>query len=102
MHGWILKHNQPVRPTHAELEAYPEWKQFGTEQASHPPMNGWLAAPIVDRSGTNWGLLQASDKYEGDFTEADERHFVQLAQLVSATLESLWETRNLRKRQNQA
>jgi GAF domain-containing protein len=97
IHAWLLRHNQPVRLTQAELEAHPEWKGFGTEAGKHPPMRGWLAAPLIDRNGTNWGLLQASDKYEGDFSAADERHFVQLAQLVSTALEALWEVRNLRK-----
>ncbi|MBD2464454.1 GAF domain-containing protein [Oscillatoria sp. FACHB-1407] len=97
-HGWLLRHNQPVRMTQAELEAHPEWKGFGGEAGKHPPMRGWLAAPIIGRDGTNWGLLQLSDKYEGDFTEEDEKHFLKFTELVSATLEALWEVRNLRKK----
>lgn len=96
-HGWLLRHNKPVRMTQAELEAHPEWKGFGTEAGKHPPMRGWLAAPIVGRDRTNWRLLQLSDKYEGDFTEADEKHFIEFAELVSATLEALWDVRNLQK-----
>lgn len=96
-HGWLLRHNKPVRMTQAELEAHPEWKGFGTEVGKHPPMRGWLAAPIVGQDGTNWGLLQLSDKYEGDFTEEDEKQLIQFAALVSATLEALWDVRNLRK-----
>jgi GAF domain-containing protein len=96
-HGWLLRHNQPVRLTQAELEAHPEWKGFGVEAGKHPPMNGWLAAPIVGQDGTNWGLLQLSDKYEGDFNEEDEKQFIQFAALISATLEALWDVRNLRK-----
>jgi GAF domain-containing protein len=98
-HGWLLRHNKPVRMTQAELEAHPEWKAFGTEADKHPPMRGWLAAPLVGRDGTNWGLLQLSDKYEGDFTEEDEKHFIMFAELVSETLEALWDVRNLRKSQ---
>jgi GAF domain-containing protein len=96
-HGWLLRHNQPVRMTQAELEAHPEWKGFGNEAGKHPPMRGWLAAPIVGQDGTNWGLLQLSDKYEGEFTEEDEQHFISFAKLVSETLEALWDVRNLRK-----
>lgn len=87
----------PVRMTQAELEAHPEWKGFGTEAGKHPPMRGWLSAPIVGRDGTNWGLLQLSDKYEGEFTEEDEKHFISFAELVSETLEALWNVRNLQK-----
>jgi hypothetical protein len=60
-------------------------------------MRGWLSALIVGRDGTNWGLLQLSDKYEGEFTEADEKHFISFTELVSETLEALWDVRNLRK-----
>lgn len=97
IHGWMLKHNKPVRLTQAELEAHPEWKNFGNENGKHPPMRGWLAAPIKGKDGTNWGLLQLSDKYEGEFSEADEAHFVQFAGLVSAALEALWDVRNMEK-----
>jgi hypothetical protein len=37
-HGWLLRHNQPVRMTQAELKAHPEWKGFGDEAGRHPPM----------------------------------------------------------------
>jgi GAF domain-containing protein len=98
IHAWLLQHNQPVRMTQAELEAHPAWAGFGIEAGKHPPMRGWLAAPIVDRNGINWGLLQLSDKYEGEFTEEDEKNFVAFAQLISAALEAHWEVRNLKKR----
>ncbi|MBW4438309.1 MAG: GAF domain-containing protein [Pleurocapsa minor GSE-CHR-MK-17-07R] len=101
-HAWLLEHNQTVRFTQAELEAHPAWMNFGTESAAHPPMRGWMATPLVDRDGRNWGLFQLSDKYEGDFTEADEAHFVMLAQLVAIALESLWEVRNLQKAAREA
>lgn len=97
IHGWLLKHNQPMRMTQSELEAHPEWKGFGEEADKHPPMRGWLAAPIVGTDGTNWGALQLSDKYEGEFTEEDEKNFLHFTELVSESLEALWNVRNLRK-----
>ncbi len=100
-HAWFLRHNQPIRLTQAELEAHPEWLNFGTESSVHPPMRGWMAAPLIDRQGTNWGLFQLSDRYEGDFTEDDEAHFIMLAQLVSSALEALWDVRNLQKQLQQ-
>ena len=96
-HGWLLEQQGCVRLTQAELEAHPHGKNFGTEAGKHPPMRGWLAVPIRDRAGVTWGLLQLSDRYEGDFTEEDERRFVQLAALVAEALEALWRVRNLRK-----
>lgn len=97
IHAWMLEYNKPIRLTQAELEAHPAWRGFGDEAGKHPPMRGWLAAPIVDRNGTNWGLLQLSDKYEGDFTAEDEQQFVAFADLVSTHLEALWDLRNARK-----
>jgi GAF domain-containing protein len=96
-HGWILRAPQVVRLTQAELEAHPEWRGFGTEAARHPPMRGWLAAPLRDRAGTVWGLVQLSDRIEGDFTTEDEVEFLRLVALLEQTLEALWEVRNLRK-----
>jgi hypothetical protein len=97
IHGWLLRHNHPVRLTQAELEAHAEWRGFGTEAGAHPPMRGWLAAPIIDRAGKNWGLLQLSDRYEGEFTAEDEANLVRLTALVSDALGALWELRNVRK-----
>jgi GAF domain-containing protein len=96
-HGWLLRHNQPVRMTQAELEAHPEWKGFGDEAGKHPPMRGWMSAPIVGKDGRNWGLLQLSDKYEGEFTAEDEQRFIDFAQLVTIALEALWNVRDLKK-----
>lgn len=97
IHNWLLIHNQPVRMTQAELETHPEWRNFGHQSATHPPMRGWLAAPLVDRKGKNWGLFQLSDKYEGEFTAVDEQHFIKLTELTSQALEALWDKRNLEK-----
>jgi len=97
IHGWLITHNQPVRLTQAELEAHPEYKGFGTEAGKHPPMRGWLTVPICDSTGRNWGLLQLSDKYEGDFTAQDEANLVRFAGLLSRSLEALWELRQLRQ-----
>ena len=88
-HAWFLEHNAPVRLTQAELEVHPAWIGFGGEADNHPPMRGWLAAPIRDERGKNWGLLQLSDRYEGDFTEENERHLVMLAELASSSLAAL-------------
>jgi len=40
-----------VRFTQAELDAHPAWKGFGIEASKHPPMRGWMAAPIVGKMG---------------------------------------------------
>jgi signal transduction histidine kinase/DNA-binding response OmpR family regulator len=51
-------------------------------------LRGWMAAPLTSRDGRNLGLIQLSDKYEGEFTEQDEAVLVQLAQMVSVAIEN--------------
>lgn len=80
--------NRSIRMTQSELEAHPRWRGFGKEAENHPPLRGWLAAPLVGRDGRNIGLIQLSDKYEGEFTEADEAILVQLAQMASVAVEN--------------
>src|SRR5215469_14206706 len=89
IHAYITKTNRPLRLTQAELEAHTEWRNFGTEQGKHPPMRGWVAIPLIGSDGRNYGLIQVSDRYEGEFTEADEQHLAQLAQLTSTALDAL-------------
>ncbi|WNG32584.1 PAS domain-containing protein [Archangium violaceum] len=88
IYALVCRTNQPLRMTQAQLEAHPMWKGFGRHAATHPPMRGWLAVPLVGRDGKNLGLIQLSDKLEGDFTEEDELIVVQLAQLASVAVEN--------------
>ncbi|THF67706.1 GAF domain-containing protein [Deinococcus sp. Arct2-2] len=97
LHGWLLREPQTLRLTQGELEAHPQWRNFGTEAGHHPPLRGWLATPIQGQDGTVWGLLQLSDKMEGDFDAADTAHLEQLAEVVSTALDALWAVRNLQK-----
>lgn len=89
IHAYLLQINQPIRLTQHDLEAHPAWKNFGIENERHPPMRGWLAVPLIGSDGRNYGLLQVSDRYEGDFTEQDEANMVRLAKLTSQALDAL-------------
>jgi PAS domain S-box-containing protein len=84
----VCEENRTLRFTQDELEAHPAWRGFGTERAEHPPMRGWLAVPLVSSADENLGLIQLSDRYEGDFTEEDEAIVTQLARLASAVIEN--------------
>jgi signal transduction histidine kinase len=81
IYAQVCSHNRIMRLTQQELEAHPDWKGFGAHAARHPVMRGWLAVPLIDRKGKNIGLIQASDKFDGDFTEQDEAILVQLASI---------------------
>jgi signal transduction histidine kinase len=87
MYALVCADNDVVRFTHDQLVSHPSWRDFGDERHHHPPMRGWLAAPLVDSDGRNLGILQLSDRYEGEFTETDEALLVQLAQLASIAVE---------------
>ncbi len=84
----VCEMSRPLRMTQPELEAHPAWRGFGKAAGKHPPMRGWLAAPLTGRHGSNIGLIQLSDKYEGDFTEEDEAVLVQLAQMASIAIQN--------------
>ncbi|VXB45920.1 putative Histidine kinase [Massilia sp. 9I] len=84
----VCRTNTPMRLTQAELEAHPAWKGFGAHAAAHPAMRGWLAVPLINRKGGNIGLIQVSDKVDGDFTEQDEAILVQLASIAANGFEN--------------
>ncbi len=94
IHAEITRTSQPMRFTQAELEAHPAWKGFGDELSKHPPMRGWLAVPFFAPDGSNYGLLQVSDRYEGDFSAEDEACLTRLAALASTALDALAELRD--------
>ncbi|WP_437732793.1 PAS domain S-box protein [Sorangium sp. So ce1335] len=87
-HTLACKLNRPLRMTQAELEAHPAWRGSGGEASRRPPLRGWLAAPLIARDGSNIGLIQLSDKIEGEFTGDDESILMQLAQLASVAIEN--------------
>lgn len=89
IHALAHQVDRPIRLTDEELRAHPAWRNFGNEVAEHPPMRGWLAAPLIGSDGANYGFIQASDRLEGEFTDQDEANLVRLAQLTSAALDAL-------------
>ena len=89
--GLILDEPRCMRMTDAEVQAHPRLRQFSglkDEQGlEHPPMLGWLAVPILRRTGAPVGVLQLSDRFEGEFTERDQELLVGVARLIAATFE---------------
>jgi PAS domain S-box-containing protein len=85
----VCADNAPMRLTQAELEAHPAWRGFGAARDRHPPMRGWLAVPLIGQDGRNLGLMQLSDRYDGEFDERDEALLLQLARTVSISVENV-------------
>jgi PAS domain S-box-containing protein len=83
----VCETNRAVRMTQAELETHPRWT--AADRQRQLPMRGWLAVPLTGRNGENIGLLQLSDKYEGEFTLEDEYVAIELAQLASIAIENV-------------
>jgi PAS domain S-box-containing protein len=83
----VCETNRPVRLTQAELEAHPRWRGLGADTNRHPPLRGWLAVPLVGADGRNMGVLQLSDKYEGEFSARDVYVASEMAHLATAALE---------------
>ncbi len=80
--------HQPMRLTEAELRAHPLWSGLTEQSDKHPPLRGWLAVPLTGHSGESIGLLQLTDKYEGDFTIEDQYVSTELAQLATIAIEN--------------
>lgn len=85
----VCEANLPMRLTQAELQAHPRWRMPAEWGHTRPPMRGWLAIPLKSRSGENVGLLEFSDKCEGEFTQQDQYVMEQLAQIASAAIENV-------------
>jgi len=96
----VCQLNRPMRLGQAELEGHPAWRGFGKAADRHPPMRGWLAAPFIGRGGRNVGVVQLSDKYEGDFTEKDEVALTHLVRLASLRIENLRQSARANRRRS--
>ncbi|MEX0873262.1 MAG: ATP-binding protein [Aquisalimonadaceae bacterium] len=81
--------NHPVYMTQSQLETHPAWKKLADASNAGPPMRGWLAVPVLGQDGSKIGLIQLSDKQEGDFNENDASEALQLASVTGAVIENL-------------
>jgi signal transduction histidine kinase/DNA-binding response OmpR family regulator len=80
---------EPVRMTQAELADDPRYAQAKVMDPPRAPMRGWLAAPLLGRGNVELGVIQLSDKRDGeDFNDNDERMLAQLAQLGAVAIEN--------------
>jgi signal transduction histidine kinase len=90
--GLVVRQKQAVRMSATEVMSHPLWRNFSdlrdARGLEHPPMRGWLAAPVLRSNGELLGVLQFSDKCDGtEFTEDDLSLLIGLANLVFPTFE---------------
>jgi signal transduction histidine kinase/DNA-binding response OmpR family regulator len=83
-----LAMERPLRMSQRELEAHPAWRNLKGNVEWRLPLRGWLSAPLRGQDGRTMGLLQVSDRRQGDFTEEDESLLVHLSQVASIAIEN--------------
>lgn len=93
----LARAGHAMRLSQAEVERIAVWQEspdpmrIGLPHVAvlpSPPMRGWLAAPLTSRDGHNMGVIQLTDRYDGEFTNDDEAILVQLAQMASIALDN--------------
>ncbi|MCC6551831.1 MAG: response regulator [Polyangiaceae bacterium] len=78
--GWLTA--DPAR----QRDSHPDgWL---TADPARPPRRSRLTAPLTEGDGRMMGLIELSDKIEGDFSDDDEALLVQLAQLGSIAIQN--------------
>ncbi len=90
--GVVVQQKHAMRMTQEELVSHPMWKQFSDMKdkrgLEHPPMRGWLAAPMLRPTGEVLGVIQLSDKLDdAEFTSEDLDRLIQLTYTVLPTFE---------------
>ena len=89
--GLVVKNHAAVRMTEGELYSHPQFRNFSglktAQGLEHPPMPGWLAAPVLRKGGGLLGVIQLSDKFEEEFTEDDLEQLTKLATLYAPIFE---------------
>jgi serine phosphatase RsbU (regulator of sigma subunit)/CheY-like chemotaxis protein len=85
----VLERDGPVRMTRKEVQATLSTRGLhDVASGGHPMLEGWLAVPLLGRTGRRLGLIQVADKDSADFTESDEVVLLQLAQLAAVAIEN--------------
>lgn len=101
----VIEKKAPIRMTQDELVSHNRWKNFSRLKSNrgleHPPLRGWLAVPILRQSGEFMGVLQLSDKYDGDFTLEDEDLLYRLANVAFHLFELQYVNHELQDRTEQ-
>jgi CheY-like chemotaxis protein len=88
LYARVVDRTEPVGMSKQEIAEILAQQDIGPMVVRHPMLEGWLAAPLIGRSGAALGLLQVADKVDGEFTEQDRLVLVQLAQLAAVAIEN--------------
>lgn len=81
--------NETVRLTHEQLQSHAKWPSIKDKIEFPLSFRGLLPTPILGPLGETLGVIQLSDKEEGDFDEEDEAILDQLAQMAAVAIENV-------------
>jgi PAS domain S-box-containing protein len=77
--------NQPMRLSSRAKNAG-QWRPMMNSETAQ---RGWLAAPLLTRDGRNLGLIQLTEKVNGEFSADDEAILVQLTHMASVAIDNV-------------
>jgi len=89
LHALLLSNSSPVRLGRAQTADDPRWSQLTQNDDLRHPLNGWLGVALTSRDGANLGLLELTDKVDGDFSDGDAQILNQLAGVTSVAIENI-------------
>lgn len=75
--------------TAKQMASDPDLAELTQHDDLRHPLRGWVGAPLIARDGVNLGLIEISDKIDGDFTESDVQVLNQLAGIASVAFENI-------------
>lgn len=79
--GEVCRTNRSIRLSGTDLNC-----DANTDERHAP--HGWMGVPLVSRGGKNLGVIEVSDKNDGDFSESEQAVLVQLAHVASVAIEN--------------
>ena len=88
IHNLVWDAAGPVRMTKRQIASGFESRGVYNVAPGHPMLEGWLAVPVIGRTGRVVGLIQVADKEEGEFGDSDDVVLLQLAQLAAVAIEN--------------
>ena len=86
---WVRATNRAIKMSRGDFAADPRWDDLAPHGVWHPWQRGWLAAPLTGSDGRCTGVIQLSDKRDGEFDVDDLTDLVEFARIASLAVENV-------------
>src|SRR5262249_3066963 len=83
----VFERSGPIRLTRDELPEDVLDRRWTAAETILPPVQAWLAVPLVGPAERPLGAIVVGDKQAGEFSDTDEAILVQLAQIAAVAVE---------------